>query len=90
LSSSGIGSFFEDAFRTSQDFGDIDPTHRSAALAACSAQAAQYGEVAITRIWKSTINTLVVDGITRRSGYPQRAFTCSFGTTGQITDFKRG
>jgi hypothetical protein len=90
LSSTGIGSFFEDAFRTSQDFGPIDPAFRSSASAACSARAAQYGEVAVSRISKSSVNTLVVDGTTRRNGYPQRAFTCSFDAAGRITDFKRG
>ncbi len=86
----GVGSFFQDAFRTSDDFGKIDPAFRSSATAACSARATQYGEVAITRVWKSSMNTLVVDGITQQTGYPQRAFTCSFSSEGQIADFKRG
>lgn len=83
-------SLLKDGLRTSDDFGRVDPAFREAAVNACTARAAPYGEPTVTRTQKGSMDVLIVDGVTVRASRPQRAFTCSFRSDGAITQFLRG
>ena len=83
-------SFLKDGLRTSDDFGRVEPAFREAAVNACTARAAQYGQPTVTRTQKGSRDILIVDGVTVRAGRPERAFTCRVRTDGAITQFLRG
>ena len=85
-----LEGFFRDGFSVSDDYGDIDPSFRQAGVSACLARASQYGQSSVTSVRKASSDVLVIDGVTVRSGFAQRAFTCSYRADGQIAKFLRG
>ena len=60
-----------------------------AAVNACGQTASQYGQVSITDADRTSNSTVRVEGRIAQN-YSQRAFTCSFRSDGQITDFRIG
>jgi outer membrane protein TolC len=62
---------------------------QDAAVNACRQQALQHGQATLTTMQQLSSSTLRVNGtIAANASYPQRSFTCSFRSDGQITDFR--